>query len=213
MTLDDADIANNDVAVAPRLQKVPGKKPHRRPRDRRSGPPRGSRPAPRQTRPRRRIGRPSVLTASLAVVAILLAAAAIFFGWSMHNDSAAAAQRKAVLAAAQKEAAALTTLSSQTGASDYDAVLAGSAGDLKEQLSAGRSQFLKTLGTAGVSSVGTVLDAGVVSVKSGTATVLIDVKATVRNKQTSKPESRAYHWQASLVNSAGKWLVTSLEFV
>ena len=213
MTLDDAHIANNDVAVAPRLQKVPGKKTHRKARDRRSSPPRGPRPEPRARRPRLRVGRPSVLTASLAVVAIVLAAASIFFGWSMHNNSAAAAQRKAIIAAAQKEAAALTTLSSDTGASDYDAVLAGSAGDLKEQLSAGRSQFLKTLGTAGVSSVGTVLDTGVSSVKSGTATVLIDVKATVRNKQTSKPESRAYHWQATLVNSAGKWLVTSLEFV
>jgi Mce-associated membrane protein len=159
------------------------------------------------------LGRPSVLTAILTVVAVALAAAAIFFGWSMHNDSAAAQQRKAIIAAAQKEATALTTLSNKTGASDYDAVVAGSAGDLKEQLSAGRSQFLKTLGTAGVSSVGTVLDAGIVSVKSGTATVLIDVKATVHNKQTSKPESRAYHWQATLVDSAGKWLVTSLEFV
>lgn len=143
----------------------------------------------------------------------MLAAGAGFLGWSVHNNSDANAQRAAILAAAQREAAALTTLSSQSGASDYNAVLAGSAGDLKEQLAAGRSQFLKTLGTAGVSSVGTVLDAGVVSLKSGSATVLIDVKATVRNKQTAKPEQRAYHWKASLVHSAGQWLVTSLEFV
>jgi len=143
----------------------------------------------------------------------LLVAASGYLGWSLHNDSEATAERASILTAAQQEAAALTTLSSQSGSQDYDAVLAGSAGDLKEQLSAGRSQFLKTLGTAGVSSVGTVLDAGVVSVKSGTATVLIDVKATVQNKQSSKPELRAYHWQASLVSSDGKWLVTSLEFV
>lgn len=147
------------------------------------------------------------------MLAVVLAAAAGFLGWSMHNNSDAAAQRAAILSAAQREATALTTLSSKTGASDYDAVLAGSAGDLKEQLSAGRKQFLKTLGSAGVSSVGKVLDAGIVTVKSGKATVLIDVKATVRNKQTSKPEQRAYHWRATLVSSGGRWLVTSLEFV
>lgn len=195
-------MANNDVAVAPRLQKVPGK------RGRRSA---GERPVSR-TRGRR-LGRPAPLTAGLAVLAVVLAAAAGFLGWSMHNNSDAAAQRAAILKAAQREATALTTLSSKTGVSDYNAVLAGSAGDLKEQLSAGRKQFLKTLGSAGVTSVGTVLDAGIVTVKSGKATVLIDVKATVRNKQTSKPEQRAYHWRATLVSSGGRWLVTSLEFV
>ncbi|HEX6521038.1 MAG TPA: hypothetical protein VF070_13670 [Streptosporangiaceae bacterium] len=193
-------MADNDVAVAPRLQRVPEKKAHRKER--------------RKTRERGlRVGRPSFLVAGLTVIAVLLAAAAVYLGWSLHNDSEATAQRASILTAAQQEAAALTTLSSTTGAKDYDAVLAGSAGDLKEQLSAGRSQFLKTLGTAGVSSVGTVLDAGIVSVNSGTATVLIDVKASVRNKQTDKPEQRAYHWRASLVSSDGKWLVTSLEFV
>jgi Mce-associated membrane protein len=159
------------------------------------------------------MGRPSYPVAGLTLLAVLLVAASGYLGWSLHNDSEATTERASILTAAQQEAAALTTLSSETGSKDYDAVLAGSAGDLKEQLSAGRSQFLKTLGTAGVSSVGTVLDAGVVSVKSGTATVLIDVKASVRNKQTAKPEERAYHWQASLVSSDGKWLVTSLEFV
>lgn len=193
-------MANNDVAVAPRLQRVPGKKDHRKTR--------------RKTRERwLRVGRPSYPVAGLTLLAVLLAAASGYLGWSLHNDSEATAERASILTAAQQEAAALTTLSSETGSKDYDAVLAGSAGDLKQQLSAGRSQFLKTLGTAGVSSVGTVLDSGVVSVKSGTATVLIDVKATVRNKQTAKPEQRAYHWLASLVSSDGKWLVTSLEFV
>lgn len=194
--MDHADIANNDVAVAPRLHKTSRKNPRRKERERR---------VPK--------GRPSLLVVGLAVLAVLLAGGAGFLGWSVHNNSDATAQRAAILSSAQREAAALTTLSSQSGASDYDAVLAGSAGDLKEQLTAGRSQFLKTLGTAGVSSVGTVLDTGIVSVKNGTATVLIDVKATVKNKQTAKPEQRAYHWQATLVSSAGKWLVTSLEFV
>jgi Mce-associated membrane protein len=196
LKLDDADMANNDVAVAPRLQRVPGKKDHRKTRERGL-----------------RVGRPSYPVASLTLLAVLLAAAAGYLGWSLHNDSEATAERASILTAAQQEAAALTTLSSTTGSKDYDAVLAGSAGDLKQQLSAGRKQFLKTLGTAGVSSVGTVLDAGIVSVKSGTATVLIDVKASVRNKQTAKPEQRAYHWNATLVSSDGKWLVTSLEFV
>lgn len=209
--LDDADIADNDVAIAPRLQKTPGTKSHRRARE--AARKRRFRLLGGRFRPLR-IRRPSPLAGGLSALAILLAAATVFLGWSLHNNSDATAQRASVLAAAQREAAALTTLSSKNGASDYDAVLAGSAGDLKQQLSAGRGQFLKTLGTAGVSSVGTVLDAGVVSVTSGTATVLVDVKASVRNKQTGgKPEQRSYHWRVSLVSSGGRWLVTNLEFV
>lgn len=201
-------MANNDVAVAPRLQRDPGGGyGHRRARKHRFDVRRLRLRVPRP-------GRPRPLPAGLAALAVLLAAACAFFGWSLHNDSDAAAQRAAIITAAQREATALTTLSKQNGARDYAAVLAGSAGDLREQLSAGRGQFLKTLGTAGASSVGTVLDTGIVSVKSGTAKVLIDVKATVRNKQTAnKPEERSYHWQVTLVSSAGRWLVTSLEFV
>ena len=47
---------------------------------------------------------------------------------------------------------------------------------------------------------------------SSTATVLLNVKATVRNKQTYAPETRLYHWQAGLVHSGGRWLMSSLEF-
>src|SRR5215475_5780536 len=113
-------MANNDVAVAPRLQKVPGKKDHRKAR-RKAGE-RGL-----------RLGRPSYPVAGLTLLAVLLIVASGYLGWSLHNDSEATAERASVLTAAQQEAAALTTLSSETGSKDYDAVLAGSAGDLKEQ--------------------------------------------------------------------------------
>lgn len=160
------------------------------------------------------MGRPSILVLVLGAVAVALLAATAFFGWSVYNNSATAAQRAAVLTAARQEATALTTLSSQSGTKDYNAVLNGAAGDLKDQLAGGRNQFLKALGTAGATSVGTVLDAGVVSVSGGTAKVLVDVQATVSNKQTAnKSEQRAYHWRMSLVSSNGKWLVTNVEFV
>lgn len=154
-----------------------------------------------------------VLTIGLAVLAVALAAATGWLTWELHGESAASAQRTAVLTAARQEALGLTTLSRQTGARDYQTVLAGSAGSLKQQLSQGRADFLKTLSSADVASAGTILDAGIVSVHGGTATVLLNVQATVRNKQASKPETRLYHWQAALVDSGGRWLVTSMEFV
>lgn len=194
--MDDADTAESDVAAEPRPDEASGKRFRRKQRERKASG-----------------GRPALVVVGLWVLIAALVTGAGFLGWSIHNNSDANAQRTAILSSAQREAAALTTLSSQSGASDYNAVLAGTAGDLKEQLTAGRAQFLKTLGTAGVTSVGTVLDAGVISVNSGTAKVLIDVRANVQNKQTARPEQRAYHWEATLVSSAGKWLVTSLEFV
>lgn len=149
----------------------------------------------------------------LAVIAVLLAVSTGWLAWEMHGESVADQQRTAVLTAARQEALGLTTLNKQTGAQDFQNVLAGSAGNLKQQLSQGRSDFLNTIKSASVTSVGTVLDVGVVSVSGETATVLLNVQAVVHNKQTSKPETRLYHWQAALVYSGGRWLVTSMEFV
>jgi Mce-associated membrane protein len=150
----------------------------------------------------------------LSVAAILLLAASGYLVYLVHNDSVTDGQRSAAVLAARQEALALTTLSKTTGTSDFNAVLAGSAGDLKQQLAAGKSDFIKTLSGDSVTSTGTILDAGVVSLKENTsATVLLDVRATVNNKQAGKPETRIYHWKASLVYSNGAWLVTALEYV
>ncbi len=144
--------------------------------------------------------------AALAVVTALLAVA-------LHGSANADRQRAAVLAAARQEAVSLTTLDRQTGRGAFAAALAGSAGALRQQLSQGRGAFLSTLSAAGVSSVGTVLDVGIVTMDSRSATVLLNVRAVVRSKQTYAPETRLYHWQAGLVYGGGRWLVTGLEFI
>lgn len=151
--------------------------------------------------------------AGLAAAAVLLAVATGLLAVTLHDSSNAAQQREAVLIAARQEAVNLTNLNRQAGGREFDAVLAGSAGSLRQQLSGGRSAFLKALGSNNVTSAGTVLDAGIMSMTSSTATVLLNVKATVRNKQTYAPETRLYHWQAALVYSGGRWLMSSLEFV
>ena len=155
------------------------------------------------------------------IAGILLVLGVVFLGttgwlaFEVYNGSVASGQRTAVLIAARQEALGLTTLSKATGSSDFDAVLAGSAGNLKQQLaSTGKSAFVKALAAGNVSSVGTALDAGIQTLKPSTsATALLDVRATVTNSQTGKPETRLYHWQVSLVYSGGRWLVTNLEFV
>jgi len=153
------------------------------------------------------------LAAGLAVAAAGLAVAAGLLAVAFQHSAATARQRAAVLAAARREAVGLTTLSRRTGARDYAALLAGTAGSLRQQLAQGRGSFLSTLRSADVSSAGTVLDAGLVTMNSRVATVLLDVRATVRTKHTYAPETRLYHWQAGLVFSGGRWLVTSLEFL
>jgi Mce-associated membrane protein len=153
------------------------------------------------------------LTVVLSVLAVLLAVAVGLLTWQVHGQSATASQRTAVLTAARQEALDLTTLSKTTGAADFQAVLSGAAGNLKQELSDGRSDFLKALSSDAVTSVGQVLDAGIVSLSGANATVLLNVSSSVTNKQSSKPETRLYHWKAALVDSGGRWLVTSLEFV
>ena len=186
--IDKRDIAVESQDPEPRLQRVP---------------------APGRN-PRRQL-----------ISGILLGLAVVFLGttgwlaYEVYNGSVASGQRTAVLIAARQEALGLTTLSKATGSTDFDAVLAGSAGNLKQQLSStGKSAFVKALAAGNVSSAGTVLDAGIQTLKPSTsATALLDVRATVTNSQTGKPETRLYHWQVSLVYSGGRWLVTNLEFV
>ena len=151
--------------------------------------------------------------AGLAATAVLLAVATGLLAAALHSSSGTAQQRAAVLLAARQEASSLTNLDTSRGGREFSSVLAGSAGSLRQQLSQGRSAFLKALTANDVSSSGTVLDAGIVTMNSSSATVLLNVKATVRNKQTSAPEARDYHWQAGLVYSGGRWLMTSLEFM
>jgi Mce-associated membrane protein len=151
--------------------------------------------------------------AALAAAAVLLAVATGMLAVTLQDNSNAAQQREAVLIAARQEAVNLTNLNQRSGGREFDAVLAGSAGSLRQQLSEGRGTFLKTLSSNNVTSAGTVLDAGIMSMTSSTATVLLNVKATVRNKQTYAPETRLYHWQAGLVYSGGRWLMSSLEYV
>ena len=162
----------------------------------------------------RLLGRhPRWQAAVLAVAAAALAAATGLLAVAVQDSSGAARQQAAVLAAARQEAVNLTTLDRQSGSRDFDAVLAGAGGSLRQQLSQGRGAFLRTLSSAGVSSAGLVLDAGVVTMTHRTATVLLNVRATVRTRRTYAPETRLYHWRAGLVLSGGRWLVTSLEFV
>lgn len=173
--------------------------------------PRGQRAGRVRKRRRRHLRR--YLIAGLALAAAALAVTAGLLAVALRDSSGAAQQRTAVLAAARQEAINLTTLDRQTGRRAFAAALAGAAGSLRQQLSQGRGAFLRTLSSASVSSAGTVLDAGIVTMNSRIATVLLDVRATVRNKQTYAPETRLYHWQAGLVYSGGRWLVTSLEFL
>jgi Mce-associated membrane protein len=151
--------------------------------------------------------------AGLTAAAVLLAVATALLAVTLRDSSNAGQQRSAILLAARQEAINLTNLDQQAGSRDFNAVLAGSAGSLRQQLTGGRSAFLKAVNANSVTSSGAVLDAGIVSMTSSTATVLLNVKATVRNKQTSAPETRIYHWQAGLVHSGGRWLVSGLEFL
>lgn len=149
---------------------------------------------------------------SLAALAVALAATTGMLAVMVHGSMAADGQRAAVLAAARQEAVNLTTLDRQHASSDFTAVLAGAAGSLRQQLSQGRGAFLRTLSSADVSSAGLVMDAGIVTMTANSAVVLLNVRATVRNKQTYAPETRVYHWRAALARSGGRWLVTSLVF-
>lgn len=197
------------TAAPPATRAIPGRRRAARLAPRR----RAARQAPRRQAARQAPWRLRLAIAGLAAAAVALAGTTGWLAVILAGSSAAGQQRTAVLTAARQEAIDLTTLDRSTGSRDYTAVLAGAGGALRQQLAQGRGAFLQSLSSARVSSVGTVLDAGIVTLNSRTATVLLNVRATVRNKRTYAPETRLYHWRAGLVRSGSRWLLTSLEFV
>jgi Mce-associated membrane protein len=155
----------------------------------------------------------------LAVAAVLAAAAAIFAaqsGWAWYSaaragTSALAQTRDQVLQAGEQEVQNFNTL-------DYRHVGAGlnlweqsSAGPLRAQITAARSQFEKEVEQAKTVTTAKILDAALVTldVRAGTASIIAAVQLNVIPSQGT-PVSKQARLVGQLIKTASGWKLTAL---
>jgi Mce-associated membrane protein len=154
-----------------------------------------------------------VLVVCLVVVLALLAAAAIVGALKLRDDRQRDDARSAALGAARQEALNLTSIDGRDIDADLRRVLAGATGGFRSDFTQ-RSKDLKTvLSENAVVAEGRVIDAALVRGDLDTATALVVVDSTVKNKAAPAGRENTYRMQLDLERHGSRWLTSSLQFV
>lgn len=163
-------------------------------------------------RPRRRL-----VDVLILVAAALVAASGLIAWWHTEADDKPdpAATRDAVLIAAKQDIATMNTLDYR----DIDGGLARwksiTTGLLHDQLSQVGPEDRRLLADQHKISTGRVVDAGVLELADGSATVIAAVEVSVRDgrKADAQPTVKRNRFSADLVRVGGSWKLESLQQV
>jgi Mce-associated membrane protein len=156
---------------------------------------------------------PVVTVVVLVLVLVLLGALAILGALRLRDLPQRDDARAAALAAARQEALNLTSIDGRDIDGDLKRVLDGATGGFAKDFST-RSKDLKSVLTENeVVAVGTVLDAALVRGDLDTATVLVVVDSTVKNKAVPAGRANTYRMQLDLERHGSRWLTSALQFV
>jgi len=154
---------------------------------------------------------PGALILALLVLALLGVAGQRAWAWEAERQRTH--DSVDVVAAASDEVTGLIGISGSTSKDDIDRLLGGATADFRSELASQADRLRTTLTRNKVTATGSVVSAGVVKLEDNAATVIVAATGTVRNKQAVKPEPRNYRLRVDLTRSAGRWLVSGLEFV
>lgn len=118
-------------------------------------------------------------------------------------------------AAARQAAVDFMSISAATVDADIERITGRATGDFRAEFTRGSAQVRKAVLENKVDAKGTVLRTGLVAGDTRTATVLVAVDATVKNK--GAPDGRLSHYRVRVGltkdEQSGRWLVSQLQFV
>ncbi|WP_345419474.1 hypothetical protein [Pseudonocardia xishanensis] len=150
---------------------------------------------------------------ALLVVTMLLLAAAITAGVFWANGSAEASARENALSAARQTAVNLTSIDFGHAEEDVRRVLDGSTGDFGGLFTQNLDSYVGVVKEGEVVTAGEVTEAGIEKFDGDTASAVVAVKTTVKNKTVPQGEQRFYRLVEQLEHQDGRWLVSRVEFV
>ncbi|MCW2723228.1 MAG: hypothetical protein JWN35_149 [Frankiales bacterium] len=156
---------------------------------------------------------PTGLVAGLVVLLVVLSAATVVGAVKLRDASERDAARAAAVTAARQEALNLTSIDGRNVDAALARVLTGATGAFKADF-AQRAANLKTVLTENaVIAEGKVQDAALVRGDLDTATALVVVDSTVKNKAVPAGRVNTYRMQLDLERHGDRWLTSSLQFV
>jgi Mce-associated membrane protein len=156
---------------------------------------------------------PVVLVTVLVVLLVLLAAGALLGAVKLRDARQRDDARAAAVAAARQEALNLTSIDGKDIDADLRRVQDGATGGFAKDF-ADRAKDLKSVLTENaVLAEGHVIDAALVRGDLDTATVLVVVDSTVKNKAAPSGRQNTYRMQLDLERHGSRWLTSALQFV
>ena len=154
---------------------------------------------------------------ALVLVAALVAVSGGFMWWQADRDPdrAAAQTRDTVLIEARQAIETMNTLDYRSVDKGVKAWSQVTTGTLRDQLAGVSADDRTLLAEQKKISTGRVVDAAVIDVDDGTATVIAAVEVTVRDaaKPDSEPTVKRNRFSADLVKTGGRWKLESLQQV
>jgi len=149
----------------------------------------------------------------LGAVLLLLAAAAVVGSLKAKEIDDRSASRAAALAAARQVAINLTSIDTTDIDADLKAVLDLATGGFRTDFAQRAEDLKKVLAANNVIAKGEVLEAALVRADDASATALVVVDSTVRNKAAPQGRANTYRMQLDLEKRNGRWLTSTLQFV
>lgn len=154
---------------------------------------------------------------ALVLVAALVVVSGGFMWWQADRDPdrAAAQTRDTVLIEARQAIETMNTLDYRSVDKGVKAWSQVTTGTLRDQLAGVSADDRTLLAEQKKISTGRVVDAAVIDVDDGTATVIAAVEVTVRDaaKPDSEPTVKRNRFSADLVKVGGRWKLESLQQV
>lgn len=154
-----------------------------------------------------------VLIAALAAVAVALLALAAFLGYEVRSHKLDDQARQDAVTAARQSALNITSIGTQDFAADVAHVLDGSTGQFRQDFAGRTGELEGLLKDNQVSAEGRILDAAVVRSDRNSATVLVVVDSTVKNKAVPDGRVNSYRMRLQLDKVKDRWLTSALDFV
>ena len=156
---------------------------------------------------------PIALIVTLVAVLALLAAGALVGAVKLRDASQRDDGRAAAVGAARQEALNLTSIDGRDIDADLKRVQDGATGGFAKDFSQ-RAKDLKSVLTENeVIAEGHVIEAAIVRGDGDTATVLVVVDSTVKNKAVPSGRANTYRMQLDLERHGSRWLTSALQFV
>lgn len=147
------------------------------------------------------------------VVVVALAILGGWFGFRIHQSQQGQDQRNQFLQVARQGALNLTTIDWQHADADVHRILDGATGEFYDDFAKRSQPFIEAVQQSKAKTVGTVVEAGLMSATTDTAQALVAVSVQTTNSIAPDQVKRSWRLRIDVQKVADQVKVSKVEFV